>query len=350
MIILLLYTEIAAYTESCFRALACNAEVHVVKYPLNAEAPFRFSEIENCTYYDRSSYDDVNLLELCKNIRPDILVISGWVDKDYMKVARHFKGKIPTVLSMDNFWLGTPKQYALRIISPLYLKRIFSHVWVPGQPQVEYAQKLGFACRQIMTGFYSADVALYSRFYESSKESKRACFPKRFIYVGRYIAFKNMQTMCNAFIEAIGEQSADWELWCVGTGELWDQRIEHPQIKHLGFVQPGDMAGYVAQTGVFVLPSIVENWGVVVHEFAAAGFPLICSKGVGAASEFLQENKNGFTFDPLKKDELKKIFKLVMSMPSEELNHMGDASHILAMKITPEIWAETALKQLTINN
>lgn len=343
MTVLFLYTEMAAYTEVCFRALAREAAVHAVRYPLNAEAPFRFSEIENCTYYDRPRYKDADLLELCKNIRPDILIISGWTDRGYMEAAQYFKGKIPTVLSMDNYWLGTLKQYALRLVSALYLKRIFSHVWVPGRPQMEYAQKLGFAARQVVPGFYSGDVALYSRLYDSSKALKSVCFPRRFIYVGRYVAFKNMQMMCEAFIEATGGQPAEWELWCAGTGELWNRRMKHPQIRHLGFVQPGDMAGYVAQAGVFVLPSIVENWGVAVHEFAAAGFPLICSKGVGAASEFLRENKNGFIFDPGKHNELKRIFNRVMLLPPEELNRMGEASHELARKITPETWAATAV-------
>jgi glycosyltransferase involved in cell wall biosynthesis len=343
MNILFLYTEIAAYTEACFKELATRAKIYVVKYPINKEAPFQFSTMDNCTYYDRSQYTFSDLLELSKNISPQLLIVSGWIDKDYIKIAKHFRGKIPVVLTMDNYWLGTAKQQILRLISPFYLKRIFSYIWVPGKPQIEYAKKLGFREQQIKIGFYSANVNYYNRFHELFKEKKAENFPKCFLYVGRYVAFKNMQLMCEAFIEAVVEKQSDWELWCIGTGELWDNRIEHPQIKHIGFVQPDDMKEYVEQSGVFVLPSVVENWGVVVHEFAAAGFPLICSTGVGAASEFLQDGQNGFTFNPQKKAGLKDIFIRVMDMRTEELNCMGRISHELAQKVTPEIWADTIL-------
>jgi glycosyltransferase involved in cell wall biosynthesis len=150
-----------------------------------------------------------------------------------------------------------------------------------------------------------------------------------------------MTLMCEAFIDAVEGKKTDWELWCIGTGDRWEARVIHPQIKHIGFVQPGDMAEYVRQTGVFVLPSLIENWGVAVQELAAAGFPLICSERVGAASEFLQKGENGFLFHPQKKEELIAIFRQVITMTSEELNRMGKISHNQAQKITPETWAKT---------
>jgi len=341
---LFLYTEIASYTEACFKTLAAKMELHVVKYPLNKEAPFVFSPVPNCTYYDRLQYQDpVALGELCKTINPDWVVVSGWVDKGYREVAKSFKKRVPVILTMDNFWQGSLKQYAWSFISPFYLRRIFTHIWVPGKPQVEYAKKLGFKDRQIKTGFYSADVDLYGHFYELSKDEKQNHFPHRFIYTGRYVPFKNIQLMCEAFVDAVNEKKSDWELWCTGTGEWWNQRIQHPQINHIGFVQPCDMGKYIAQTGVFILPSLAENWGVVVHEFAAAGFPLICSSRVGATSAFLQIDKNGFAFNPHNKDELKKIFVHVMAMNPAALTAMGNCSRKLAAGITPETWAETMM-------
>ena len=47
------------------------------------------------------------------------------------------------------------------------------------------------------------------------------------------------------------------------------------------FIQPENLEK-VKNAGCFVLPSLKDNWGVVVHEFAAAGLPLIISDGVGA--------------------------------------------------------------------
>jgi glycosyltransferase involved in cell wall biosynthesis len=346
MNIIFLYTELGEYFVSCVKELSKQIQIdfiHIFRWPVNSVAPFRFYFPENVVIYERNRYDKLKLVEQIESISPHLLIVSGWIDKDYIKVARQFKDKIPVVLTMDNYWLGTLKQRILCLISPFYLERIFSHIWVPGRPQIEYAKRLGFKEEQIKTGFYSAYTDRYNRFYNSFKEIKAVNFPKRCLYVGRYVDFKNMRLMCEAFIDAIEEKKSEWELWCIGTGGLWDNRVEHPQIKHIGFVQPEDMKEYVKQTGVFVLPSIIENWGVVVHEFSAAGFPLICSTGVGAASEFLQEGRNGFLFNPHDKTSLMNIFIAIMSITSEELNNMGKISHGLAQKITPENWANTVL-------
>lgn len=46
------------------------------------------------------------------------------------------------------------------------------------------------------------------------------------------------------------------------------------------------MTNLMKQCGVFILPSRIEPWGVVVHEFSAAGFPLLLSDQVGSAESF----------------------------------------------------------------
>ena len=47
-------------------------------------------------------------------------------------------------------------------------------------------------------------------------------------------------------------------------------------------MQPEDLLAFMSTGKAFVLPSTFEPWGVAVHEFAAAGYPLILSDAVGA--------------------------------------------------------------------
>ena len=100
---------------------------------------------------------------------------------------------------------------------------------------------------------------------------------------------------------------------------------------------------YAQQTGVFVLPSLFEPWGVVLHEFAAMGFPLLASDRVGATEFFLKENKNGFTFKADDVNSLKEKLKQMMQLPTEQLNLMGDCSYQLAQNHTPKIWADNLM-------
>lgn len=344
---LFLYTEIAGYTLACMRAAGNRGlDVHVVRWPVNKEAPFTFEENPNIHLYDRSDFDYQTLVELVSKINPLMILSSGWLDREYMKVCRHLNGKVPTVLLLDNHWNGTWKQRLAAAISPVTIQKAFSHCWVPGDKQFKYARKLNFSEADIQKGFYSADVPYFSQLFEETLHQKTQSFPRRFLYVGRYADFKGISELWSAFVEFRSAGNEDWELWCAGTGDLYDQRIESDGIRHLGFVQPGEMREIIARTGVFVLPSRKEPWGVVVHEFAAAGFPLMCSTAVGASEAFVVPGKNGILHQPDNRDEILKGLFYFAGKSSQELCEMGAQSHELAQKITPDSWVEALMNFL----
>ena len=322
-----------------------DVEFHVVRWPVNKEAPFQFN-LNGVSVYERSDYANEMLLELAKRISPDIIITSGWIDKGYVNVCKYYKGKIKTVLALDNHWLGGVKQKIAALLSPFLVKNKFSHVWVPGKPQRQFAKKLGYKSSEISEGFYSADVDLFSSYFEKAKESKISNFPKRFIYVGRYVKHKGIFDMWNAFIELQKEQPNDWEFWCIGTGEEFDNKIEHNKIKHFGFVQPENFLEYIEKTGVYILPSHIEPWGVSLHEYAAAGFPMICSNKVGSSEKFIQEGKNGYVFPARDIEAIKAAFSKVIDSSENELLDMQKKSIELSLLITPANWSNTLMKLL----
>ena len=337
--IVFLYTEIAEYfLASCKALISLGVEVHVVRFPLNKEAPFQFSFPEGMQVYERSDFDNQQLINLISELKPSVIICSGWTDKGYLNVCKVFKSKIPTVLTLDNHWRGDLKQQILKWLSPFYLHTRFSHCWVPGSLQEKYAQQLGFKKNQILSGFYSCDFHFFYNQFLINKEKKSQSFPKRFIYVVRYYEFKGIRNLWKAFAELQEEAPNEWELWCLGTGDV--EPIEHSKIKHFGFVQPSDLHDYIEKTGVFVLPSFFEPWGVVVHEYAAAGFPIVCSDEVGAATAFVENDYNGYIYKSKDLTALKAVLKKIMLTESEGLFAMSENSVKKAMMITPEKWAK----------
>ena len=345
---LILYTEIAGYTITCINKtidLYPDVEFYVVRWPVNKEAPFKF-ELNSAYIYERNDFTNEQLLELANTINPDLIISSGWMDKGYVNVCKHYKGKIKTVLALDNHWLGGLKHKIAALLSPFIVKNKFSHVWVPGKPQRQFAKKLGYKSSEISEGFYSADVDLFSSYFEKAKESKISNFPKRFIYVGRYVKHKGIFDMWNAFIELQKEHPNDWELWCIGTGDEFENKIEHDKIKHFGFVQPENFLEYIEKTGVYILPSHIEPWGVSLHEYAAAGFPVICSNKVGSSEKFIQEGKNGYVFPARDIEAIKDSFRKVIDSSENELLEMQKKSIELSLLTTPVKWANTLMKLL----
>lgn len=342
--VLFLYTEIATYFLACIKELYKEADIAIVRWPLNAEAPFQFEFHKNWRILDRNDLDTKSLIEFSKAFNPDLLVCSGWIDNSYNAVAKFWYHKIPTIISLDNHFTGSVRQQLGRLASPFKLKSRFSHVWVPGEPQFKFARKLGYKQHQIIEGFYSADTIHFNLLFKKTFPQKEINFPKRFVYIGRYVDFKGIFEMWNAFVEAINElNNNEWELWCLGTGDEWDRRIEHPSIKHFGFVQPDDLQKILKDTGVFVLPSHKEPWGVVVHEMAVAGFPMICSDKTGAATKFLKERVNGILFKTGDQNALKSAFRTMMKIQEEDLIKMGNQSHQIGMIHSPEKWKNTLL-------
>lgn len=350
---LFLFTELAGYILACMKKLASSgtAEVHVVRWPVNSVAPFEFDlQGENLFFYERNNMDDEALQIFVNELNPDVIFCSGWIDKGYLKVCREYKNKIPTVLTFDNPWRNTLKQQVAALFGKFYVKRFFTDCWVSGTPQQVYAEKLGFSNYSIQKGFYSCDYDLFHSYYLENKAHKASNFPRRILFVGRYTELKGVRELWNAFLEFKRTSNNNWELWCLGKGELEPEFPKHDMIRNFGFVQPSGLGKYIAETGVFILPSHYEHWGVVVHEYAAAGFPLICSETTAAATAFLKDGENGFLHQPKSSQALLEVFRKLEKLSDQELIHMGDNSAALAKSITPDTWIETVQHYLKTNN
>lgn len=340
MKILILYTELADYFLACLKELENHVdEIHIVHWPIRDEAPFVFKVPDNIILHNKTS-DYKELLNLSKIINPSIILCSGWVDSNYLKIVKYYNHKIPTVLLFDNQWKASLKQVLGILLSSFILKNKFSNVWVTGSSSKYFAKRLGFSNDKILTGLYSADTTKFSKFRQKYLESKKNKFPKVFLYIGRYVKHKGIFELWNSFIELQNEEPNDWELWCLGTGEEYDNRVLHPKIKHFGFIQSNDMLNYLSNSGVYILPSNYEPWGVSVHEMAAAGFPMLLSKNVGSSEEFLKENINGYYFNSGNKQEIKEKLKKIINLKESDLLTMGDKSYNLSLKNSPKIWAE----------
>lgn len=336
-----LYSEVAGYFMACAETLAKHADVLIVRWPTNSEAPFEFKQSEALTIIDKSQFTLSELNEKVSDFNPDILVCSGWMDKDYLKIVKGLEKQVVRVLSLDNHWTGSLKQRLAGVISPFYLKPLFTHAWVPGSKQEKFAEKLGFKGK-ILKGFYCADTELFNAKYKTTFEAKKKKFPKRFLYVARYVEHKGIFEMWEAFKQLQSEKPNEWELWCLGTGDQWDKRVEHEKIKHFGFVQPQEMNQYIAETGVYILPSKFEPWGVSVQEFAISGFPLLLSTAIGSEEQFLNK-KTGWPFKAGEVAEIKQQMKAIMEMDEATLIKMGEESHKTGMAYTNEEWAQRLL-------
>lgn len=341
---LVLYEELASYFLTCLDHLAQTSDCKILLYmkQINPVAPFDFGKYHsNISIIEREKVSNQEFIDSVKKFDPDFTYVSGWMHKPYLKLIKHLRLK-NVIMGFDNQYSGSAKQILGTYYFKLTLKSHIKAAFVAGQSQKTFAKKLGFEEKNIALNVYCCDHELYSSFYRNSKDEKQTHFPKRFVFVGRYVHEKGIDILWDAFIELQNEQANDWELWCLGKGPIVP--AQHTKIKHLGFVQPKDLQHVIRQTGVFVLPSFFEPWGVALHEFAAAGFPIISTKKVGATEVFVNEGKNGYLVEANNKTSLKAALKKIVSLTDSDLNNMGEESVKLGKNITPEIWKQSLLK------
>lgn len=338
MKILYLYTEVMGYTMATIKALVdTGVEVHVVHWDHKKLTPYRIPDYINVHKYSRSQQNIESLIKLAEEVKPDITVVSGWQDNEYLSVARRLRKQGRIVVSgFDGQWHGSLKQYAAAVLGMLgYFSLHFSHAWVSGVYQYEYARRLGFCNQDIIFDLYSADLSLFQKSYLNNLEAKSHDYPHRFLFVGRFEATKGLDTLHEAW-QSLGTKRGDWELHLIGNGSMREVLASTPGVVVKDFMQPGQLIDEIADSGCFILPSRGEPWGVVVHEFAAAGLPLITSDVVGAATAFLISGMNGYSFAANNENMLAACMLKIIGCSNQELSAMATKSHQLASRITPE--------------
>ena len=75
--------------------------------------------------------------------------------------------------------------------------------------------------------------------------------------------------------------------------------------------------------------------GVVLHEMAIAGLPLLASRAVGATTAFASDYKNAYVFDQGKLDAALNAF---MNLPEDVQKEMGRTSSDLTRIHSPQQW------------
>ena len=349
MKILYLYAELMGYQIPVLREYVqkYNSDVYVVHKIKGKFTPYQPPEIKGVHYYDKDSFTRNQLTDFALNLKPDIVYVSGWMSK-YLKTIFILRKKgIPVVTMVDDIWFKTIRQRVAEVVFPFIRPFIFSHAWVAGPYQYEFAKRIGFKNNEIIFNALTADTRLFNRVYSDSIIDKKVNYPHKFLFTGRFETIKGVDILIQAWsnIKARGE-SKDWDLTLIGNGSLYESLSNVSGVKVINFLQPDELAIEIKKYGCFVLPSRKEPWALVLHEFSAAGLPIICSDVCGASPVFVVPNYNGYIFRPNDIEDLEKQMLKIIKASDTELLAIANKSHSIGQKITPELSAASFISIL----
>jgi glycosyltransferase involved in cell wall biosynthesis len=346
MKILYLYSELVGYQISILKEYVekYNADVHVMSWDKKKIKPYIPEAIDGVSYYKRSEYTREQILSLAFRINPDIIYISGWMDKDYLYVTKRMKKrKVPIVTAFDDVWKGTLRQKLGAFVFPFYFRKFFTHAWVAGPYQFEFAKKMGFSNNEIIFDTLSADT---NGFKTELNTAGSVSEFNSFLYVGNFRKVKGVDILAEAFEIYRNKYGGSWSLICVGNGELEYLLSDNPNIHLYPYSSSEEIVKISKGASVFILPSRQDQWGVVVHEFCCLGMPLLLSQNIGARASFFINGFNGLEFKLNSSIQLAEQMLKFENMDKNLLVQMGNNSLLLSKKISVQTAAANFISVL----
>ena len=109
---------------------------------------------------------------------------------------------------------------------------------------------------------------------------------------------------------------------------------EMENVHFTGTISHDSLPNYLAISNVLIIPTLQDNWSLVVPEAMSCKLPIICSKYNGCWPELVKP-ENGWVFDPLSKESFVNILKQVVH-DEKRWQTMGRASLGIVQGYTPE--------------
>jgi glycosyltransferase involved in cell wall biosynthesis len=207
-----------------------------------------------------------------------------------------------------------------------------------GNSGARYIGSLGFPADRTVIVNQPIDVDMFAALPIDRKPETA----RRLMFSGRLIPAKavvELQTVVARWAKA--NPSRKIELVWVGDGELRTQleRADLPsnftQTFH-GNKSYAALPSIYHDCGALILPSLMDEWGLVVNEAMASGLVVLGSIHSQAAIEMVRTGENGWLVDPLDSASTEAALDELYAAPLEKLANMRIAARERALQITPQ--------------
>jgi glycosyltransferase involved in cell wall biosynthesis len=335
MRITVLWSSLSNYSVAFFKELALSHHYHIqiIYFGAIPDAPYDDFDLSFCkTTINRSKHVRADIEGAVNDFSPNCILMSSWNFLDYMEITkRHRKKGVFVVSTLDHQWRGSLKQWLGVISSRWFLKPSIDCFLVAGDRQAYFAHKLGY--ESILYGLYAACVENFQPVVPLCDRDPS------FLFIGRLAPEKGIANLMAAYRLYRKQCVSPWSLKIAGSGKLEYLINNAPGVTPYGFVQPPDLPKLMQSARALILPSKREPWGVVIHEGAAAGLPILATYECGAVTSFVRDGVNGFVFQSHPR-AIRDAMVKITRCKADDLERFGRVSQILAQLWTPRRLAQ----------
>jgi len=291
---------------------------------------------------------------------PDVLISEGFFQWSFAALLYRILHRVPLVVCYERTsYTERAAQWYRRLYRQTAV-RLVDAICCNGEQCVEYVRSLGVPLWRITTGHMVVDVEELAANSARARLRERDAFRRQlgadgvvFLYVGALSVRKGIWQLAEAwraFTECAARRAT---LLVVGEGPLSGKLREYAQtagltsLRLVGAVDYDRLPEYYAAADVFILPTLEDNWSLVVPEAMACGLPILTTPYNGCSTELVKEGINGYLFDPLKPGSTLGCLMKVAADPAV-LPRMGEESRAIVANFTPQRAAHGVLKACQI--
>lgn len=274
------------------------------------------------------------LLRRIRKVRPDVLITEGFFQWTPLVVLYGFLFRVPVFMGYERTLHTERNSGKLRKWHRQFTDWFIRGYLVNGSETKKYLLSIGVKESKIHIGGMSADSEGLRRGIASlaadEKEVMLAKYKKDngivFLFCGALIERKGVEPLLKAWKKYTQVHPND-TLLMVGGGELESKLRKNfgsiPTVFIEGRKEYSEVCKYYAIADVFILPTIEDNWSLVIPEAMSCGLPVATSIYNGCHSELIREGENGTTFDTFNQAS---IIQSLDFFHGRDLKQMGQKS------------------------
>ncbi len=296
---------------------------------------------------------------ICRS-EPDVLISDGFFQWTYSALWLRALKKIPHVMCYERTSHTERNAQWYRVTYRKFVMRWIDAICCNGKLCGEYVQSLGYPAEKVTYGHMVADIAGLENSATkvtdkqvSELRTKHDLRETVFLYVGQLIPRKGLVELLNAWKKfSSGIFANEATLLLVGDGPQRDELEQYikenclDNVRLAGFVDYDSLAPYYKAADAFIIPTLEDNWSLVVPEAMACGLPILCSKYNGCWPE-LVTSENGWVFDALDSNDMVGCLNKCL-LVKEKLPEMGRKSCQIVNNNTAKHAAEAILNACEI--
>jgi glycosyltransferase involved in cell wall biosynthesis len=171
--------------------------------------------------------------------------------------------------------------------------------------------------------------------------------------VGSLISRKNCCRFLSVLVKWCKDNSGlNVELWFAGDGpERPDlESIPLPsslKVTFLGNVDYYELPQIYGRCGILALPTLADEWGVVVNEAMASGLPVLGSLNSQAVEDLVVDGQNGWVFRPDCELDIYGALDRLFSTPPGQLEEMRAHARSTASRVSISYVADRIMNVVT---